>query len=99
MMWLIKHSGVAKVILLLYESNTCTISNEAVIPLNVVKQTVFAVIGLGGMEVENIFLHLIFKEMVLVRKYEDGQEYLFIKDDVVLQLYVNYLRTHSRGEL
>jgi hypothetical protein len=90
-------AGVAKVILLLYESNTCTISNERVIPLNVVKQTVFAVIGLGGMEVENIFLHLIFKEMVLVRKYEDGQEYLFIKDDVVLQLYVNYLRTHSRG--
>jgi CRP/FNR family transcriptional regulator len=90
-------AGVAKVILLLHENNSVTVNNERVIPLNTVKQTVFAVIGLSGMEVENIFLHLIFKEMVLIRKWEDGQEYLYLKNCTILQLYVNYLRTHNRG--
>lgn len=90
-------AGVTKVVLLLYENNTLTVNNERVIPLNVLKQTVFAVIGLGGMEVEKILLHLIFKEMVLIRRSEDGQEYLFVTNNDILQLYVNYLRAHSRG--
>ncbi|MBN1602686.1 MAG: cyclic nucleotide-binding domain-containing protein [Chitinispirillaceae bacterium] len=90
-------AGVTKVILLLYENKALTINNERLIPLSLVKQTVFAVIGLGGMEVEKILLHLIFKDMVLIRRSEDGQEYLFVTNNAILQLYVNYLRTHSRG--
>jgi CRP/FNR family transcriptional regulator len=90
-------AGVAKVILLLHESKSVTINNERVIPLSDVKQAVFAVIGLGGMEVENIFLHLIFKDMLLIRKIETGKEYLFVKNSEVLLLYINYLRAHNRG--
>jgi CRP-like cAMP-binding protein len=92
-------AGVAKVIQLLYETRTITLNGEKVIPLNVVKQTVFAVIGLSGMDVENILVHLIFKDMLLVRKSETGQEFVFVKNIEILRLYINYLRTHSRGSL
>jgi CRP/FNR family transcriptional regulator len=90
-------AGVAKVIHLLHESKSITINNERVIPLIDVKQAVFAVIGLGGMEVENIFLHLIFKDMLLIRKSETGKEYIFVKNPEILLLYINYLRAHNRG--
>jgi CRP-like cAMP-binding protein len=90
-------AGVAKVIQLLYETRTITLNGEKVIPLNVVKQAVFAVIGLSGMDVENILVHLIFKDMLLIRKSETGQEFVFIKNTEILRLYINYLRTHSRG--
>ncbi|HEX2959513.1 MAG TPA: cyclic nucleotide-binding domain-containing protein [Chitinispirillaceae bacterium] len=90
-------AGVAKVIQLLYETKSISLNGEKVIPLNVLKQTVFAVIGLSGMDVENILVHLIFKDMLLVRKSETGQEYVFVKNDEILRLYINYLRTHSRG--
>lgn len=90
-------AGVAKVIQLLYESKTVTLNGEKVIPLNLIKQTIFAVIGLSGMDVENILVHLIFKDMLLVRKSETGQEYVFVKNFDILRMYINYLRTHSRG--
>lgn len=92
-------AGVAKVIQLLYETKTITLNGEKVIPLNLIKQTVFAVIGLSGMDVENILVHLIFKDMLLVRKSETGQEFVFVKNPETLRLYINYLRTHSRGSM
>jgi hypothetical protein len=90
-------AGVIKVILLLYESNTSVFNSEKVIPLLRIKQDVFAVIGLGGMEVENVILHLIFKEMILIRRSETGEEFVFVKDAQILLLYMNYLRAHNRG--
>lgn len=90
-------AGVVKVILLLYETQTVKLGDEKVLPLAKVKQDVFAVIGLGGMEVENVFLHLIFKEMILIRRAESSEEFVFVKDPQILLLYMNYLRAHTRG--
>ena len=90
-------AGVIKVIILLYGTDTITLNNEKVIPLSKIKRSVFAVIGLGGLEVENVLLHLIFKEMILIRKSESGEEFTFVKDLQILVLYMNYLRAHYRG--
>ena len=67
------------------------------IPLVEAKALIFSVIGLGALEAENVFLHLILKDMVLIRKNEFGQEYLMLKNPDVLLLYMNYLRARQRG--
>jgi CRP/FNR family cyclic AMP-dependent transcriptional regulator len=61
------------------------------------KSLIFSVIGLGAIEAENVFLHLILKDMILIRKNELGQEYIMIKNPEVLLLYMNYLRAKQRG--
>jgi CRP/FNR family transcriptional regulator len=61
------------------------------------KELIYGTIGLGALEVENVLLHLILKDMILIRKSEFGQEYVLIKDIEVLTLYMNYLRARQRG--
>lgn len=88
-------AGVIRVILLMIANNTGSDKNVLMLPK--VKETVFAVIGLGGIELESIFLHLIFKEMAVIRKNQMGVEYISIKDINVLELYMNFLRARQTG--
>ena len=62
-----------------------------------IRKQVFAIIGLGSVELENIFLHLILKKLLLLKKNSYGQEYAVFTDPDMLQLYVQYLRIHQRG--
>jgi CRP-like cAMP-binding protein len=90
-------AGVIRVITLLAMSEGLEKEGCRVLPLSRAKEQIFSVIGLGAIEAENVFLHLILKDMVLIRKNEFGVEYLWLKDPDVLVLYMNYLRTHQRG--
>jgi CRP/FNR family cyclic AMP-dependent transcriptional regulator len=89
-------SGFIKVALLLNESDGIEISSQRAITLSKLKDTVFAVIGLGGMDVEYLLLHLILKEMALIHRNEKGQEFVILRSIEILQLYMNYLRTKLR---
>ena len=88
-------AGVIRVILLLNENEGKEILGQRALPLNRVKEAIYAAIGLGGIESENVFLHLILKEMVLINRNDCGQEYLVLKDTEVMLLYMNYLRTRQ----
>ena len=92
-------AGVIKVLLLLLsaEGRKKDGKDGAVsLPLPLAKEVIYSTIGLGGMEAENVFLHLILKSMLLIRKNELGQEFLHFRDLDVLQMYMSYLRTHQR---
>ena len=86
-------NGVIRILLLLSDEQTGR--KEPFV--STVKEQVYSVIGLGGLELENIFLLLILKNFILIRKNERGQEYIFIKEREALKLYMNYLRMHLRG--
>ena len=89
--------GVIQIILLLTEiKGTCNPANNEEL-VSTVKDQVYAVIGLGALELENIFLHLILKDLLLIRKNQQGQEYILLKDRSALRLYMQYLRMHQRG--
>jgi CRP-like cAMP-binding protein len=89
--------GVVRILLLLYDNEDTIVDERKVIALAKAKEMIYAVIGLGGSEAENVFVHLILKDMVLIRKNAVGQEYIIIKEYLVLQSYLNYLRAKSRG--
>jgi len=90
-------AGVIRVLLLMIENNGSAVNEKNILLLQKVKETVFAVIGLGGIELESIFLHLILKEMAVIRKNQMGIEYITVKDTGVLELYMNYLRAKQAG--
>jgi hypothetical protein len=90
-------AGVIRVVLLSCANEGVDKDECRAILLTRVKELIFSVIGLGSIEAENVFLHLILKDMVLIRKNELGQEYLLCKDPDVLLLYMNYLRAHQRA--
>ncbi len=89
--------GVIQIILLLTEKETHKDNISPEIPSASVKEHVYATIGLGEMEIENIFLHLILKNFILIQKKSEGREYIIIKDRPALRLYMQYLRIHQRG--
>ncbi len=90
-------AGVIRILLLLYETEAKEVDQEKRLPLNRVKEAIASTIGIGEMECENAFLHLILKEMMYIRKDEGGIEYLLLKNTEVLDLYMNYLRAAQRG--
>lgn len=90
-------AGVIRVILLAGHNIGFMHQERQNIALDRLKDMVYAVIGLGSIECENVLLHLIFKDMILIRKDESGQEFLIVKDSAVLLLYLNYLRAKQRG--
>jgi hypothetical protein len=90
--------GVIQIMVLLSELNEkddC-VKNEGVL-VSEVKEQAYAIIGLGGLEVEEIFLHLILKNLLLIRKNKQGREYILLNDGDALRLYLQYLRMHQRG--
>jgi CRP-like cAMP-binding protein len=89
--------GVIKVLLLLYETNCEVIDGVRRLALKASKEAIHATIGIGEMEAENVFLHLILKNMVQIRKNDAGGEYLLFKDIAVLQMYMNFLRSKQRS--
>jgi CRP-like cAMP-binding protein len=90
-------AGVIRVITLQNTSEGYDKDGYRCISLSQAKALIFSVIGLGAIEAENVFLHLILKDMILIRKNELGQEYIILKNPDVLVLYMNYLRTKQRG--
>lgn len=90
-------AGVIQVILLLAEREKKNGVLDGEVLLTVVKELVYAVIGIGGVEVENVLLHLILKEMIIIRKDGAGKEYVVSKNSTILRLYMSYLRMHQRG--
>jgi|GEM_PF-537300 len=89
--------GVIKVLLLMFEKDGEVFGDERRLSLKAVKEAVHTTIGVGDIEAENVFLHLILKNMLLIRKNDAGEEYLVLKDVNVLQAYMNYLRAKQRG--
>ncbi len=90
-------AGVVKILLLLYKSDSVEHEGEKRIPMTRAKEAVSSIIGIGDIETENVFMHLILKEMMYIRKDEAGKEYIILVDDSVLHLYMNFLRAVQRG--
>lgn len=90
-------SGSIKVMLLLLHNAGQERNGSKVISLASTKEHIYASTGLSGLEAENVFLHLILKDMMFIRKSESGEEFIAIKDTEILSLYMNYLRAHQRG--
>ncbi|MBN1760741.1 MAG: cyclic nucleotide-binding domain-containing protein [Chitinispirillaceae bacterium] len=86
-------NGVIQILLLLSEGTPA----EYELLVSTLKEQVCAVIGLGGLEIEQILLHLVMKEFLFIRKNDRGQEYIVIREREALKLYMQYLRIHLRG--
>ena len=89
--------GVIQILLLMYGTKKKTTEDEVVLPVVDVREQVLAVIGLGTLELENVFLHCILKEMLLIRKDDSGREFVVLKEPDALRLYLQYLRMHQNG--
>jgi hypothetical protein len=90
-------AGVIKVILLAAHNEGSKREERTALNLDRIKDLVYAVIGLGSIECENVLLHLILKDMILINKDDSGDEFLVVKDADVLLMYLNYLRAKARG--
>jgi CRP/FNR family transcriptional regulator, cyclic AMP receptor protein len=89
--------GVIKVLLLLFEKESPGQDGERRLSLKSAKEAIHATIGIGDMEAENVFLHLILKNMLLIRKNDGGEEYLLLTNPSVMLMYMNFLRSKQRG--
>jgi CRP-like cAMP-binding protein len=89
--------GVIKIILLIREKMNNEEKTEELLYTTTVKEMAYAIIGIGGGELEKIFLHLILKEMIRLKKDDTGREFIEIVDRDALLLYMQYLRMHQRG--
>lgn len=87
-------AGVIRLVLLVFNAEA---KNTDRMLLARLKDAVYSTIGLGDIETENVFLHLILKDMALIRKNDMGQEFLIVKDRDVLQLYMSFLRSQQQG--
>lgn len=85
-------AGCIKVLLLLSASEATARDGLPCVSLVRAKELIYAIIGIGSLESENVFLHLILKDMLLIRKSETGREYIALKNAEVLELYMNFLR-------
>ncbi len=90
-------AGVIRVITLLAAAESSGKDGMRSISLSRAKELIYATIGLGAIESEDVFLHLILKDMILIRKNDVGQEFLLFKDEDVLSLYMNFLRAKQHG--
>jgi hypothetical protein len=61
------------------------------------KELIYATIGLGALEAEQVFLHCILKDLILIRKNETGREHIVLKNLEALRLYMDFLRARQRG--
>jgi len=90
-------AGVIRILLLLYTTEAKECNGQKRILVSRAKDAVASTIGIGDIETENVFLHLILKDMLYIRKDDSGREYIVITNFEVLQLYMNYLRSAQRG--
>lgn len=90
-------AGVIRIMLLLAAGNDVIMrEGSKMVSLEQIKTIVYTIIGLGSMEAENCLLHLIFKDLVVIRKIDD-EEFIVLKNPEALALYLNYIRTKQRG--
>jgi CRP/FNR family cyclic AMP-dependent transcriptional regulator len=89
--------GVIKVLLLLHANEGFQKDDKACVLVRRAKELIYATMGLGALEAEQVFLHCILKNLLLIRKNETGREYIVIKNDEALRLYMDFLRAKQRG--
>jgi len=89
--------GVIKVLLLLHANEGWKKDDLECVSVSRAKELIFAIIGLGSLEAEKVLLHLILKDMLMIRKNEVGQEFIVLKNKDTLLLYMNFLRAQARG--
>lgn len=85
-------AGVCRLLLLIAKTEQAGHQKQTKIPLSIAKDIIASTIGIGEVEIENVLLHLILKEMLFIRKDDVGKEHIIIIDTSILQLYLNYLR-------
>jgi len=90
-------SGCIKVLLLLSGNERMVKDGLPCVWLARAKELIYATIGLGSLEAEDVFLHLILKDMLMIRKNDAGREYIVLKNVEVLELYMNFLRAKACG--
>lgn len=90
-------SGVIRVIMLLSETEGKRTGDGILLRLSRVKEIIYSIIGLSGMETENVFLHLILKNMILISKSDAGYENIKIINHDILAMYLNYLRSKQNN--
>ncbi len=91
-------AGIIKLLILLYKHESITYHGEKRILFAQAKDAISSTIGIGEIEMEKVFLHLILKDMLYIRKDNSGKEYILITDLDLLNLYMTYLRTTQRGD-
>lgn len=91
-------AGVVRVLLLLAENEGTREGDAVTVPLGRVKEILYGVSGLSDVEMENILMHLILKQMIRINRDDAGRECVGIRKPEVLHLYYSYLRARQRGE-
>lgn len=89
--------SVIRILLLLDAKEGYERDGERRVLLSNLKDSINSAVGIGGIEAENVLLHLILKDMIYIRKDDSGKEYVVLKALDVLELYMNYLRAKQRG--
>jgi CRP-like cAMP-binding protein len=90
-------AGVIRVVTYLCESEGFDSGGGRAVWLGRANELIYATVGVGAVEAEHAFLHLILKDMLLIKKNELGREYVVLKDLDALLLYMNYLRAKQRS--
>lgn len=91
-------AGVSRLLFLMGEGEGKREGVVVTLQLARVKELLYSITGLSDPEIENVFLHLILKQMIGIGRDAGDQEYLSIKKPDVLNLYYEYLRAKQKGE-
>jgi CRP/FNR family cyclic AMP-dependent transcriptional regulator len=89
--------GAIKVLLLLHANEGFQKDDMECVSVLRAKELIYAIMGLGALEAEQVFLHCILKDLILIRKNETGREYICLKNITALRLYMDFLRAQQRG--
>jgi CRP-like cAMP-binding protein len=91
-------AGVLRLILLLIDSEGKRASGETRISFPRIKSVALETMGLSDTDLENVFMHLIVKGMINIRRTDSGSEYVIVRDREVCSMYMKYLRAQQRGQ-
>jgi CRP/FNR family transcriptional regulator, cyclic AMP receptor protein len=89
--------GACKVLLLVHANEGFQKDGMECISLSRAKELMYATMGLGSLDAEQVFLHCILKDLLLIRKNETGREFIALRNIEALRLYVDFLRAKQRG--
>lgn len=91
-------AGTLRVLLLMAETEGKKEGEGLLIPFGRLGEELIVITGLGDVEIENVFLHLVLKGMIRFRKDEMDREYVWITKPEILGLYCSYLHSLQSGE-
>lgn len=89
--------GMLRIMLLLRDSAAKAHGREFTLPLQQLTFTVHTVMALEDSQMEAGLLHLILKELLLVKRDAMGREYIVIPDYLLIEAYMSFLRSHRNG--